>query len=352
MTGPVHTKGGCPRTARRCRSSRLCKAVDVAKGRRVRRILGKRRSGRRARDDPIAMVRPARLPSPAGRPGLPDMHEGRNTMTTKKTTGRSKALAVPKPQPLATTGMTALGDVIGWEAIRKLSGEGGEVVSEGGVVRVTGRDYATRLGTVPDPDIYFAQGEKPTGAGPWLGEADKLSWVDPATGLECIMLRNPEGFLSGYVGVPKTHPMSGWDHEAVPVGIGIEVHGGLAYSRVCQSGPNPARRLIVEFRRICHVVVGVEPVRHATDHRPHADQWWFGFDCNHLYDVVPGRKGQADRWRFMAAETAAEYRDDGYVVREILNLAAQLKAIHDERPMPARQGPPLPAMGLDPRSVS
>ncbi len=273
-------------------------------------------------------------------------------MTTKKPTGRSKALAVPKLRPLATAGMTALGDVIGSEAIRKLPGEGGEVVYEGGVVRVTGRNYATRLGTVPDPEIYFAESARPTGAGPWLGEADKLSWVDPATGLECIMLRNPEGYLSGYVGVPETHPMFGWDHEAVPVGIGIEVHGGLTYSRVCQSGPNPARRLIVELRRICHVVVGVEPVRHATDHRAHAAQWWFGFDCNHLYDVVPDRKGQADRRRFMAAETAAEYRDDGYVVREIRNLAAQLKAIHDGRPMPEREGPPLPPMGLDPRSVS
>jgi hypothetical protein len=51
----------------------------------------------------------------------------------------------------------------------------------------------------------------------------------------------------------------------------------------------------------------------------------------------------------MGAETASEYRDDGYVVREVLNLAAQLKAIADGRPVPVREGPPLPAIGLDPR---
>jgi hypothetical protein len=57
------------------------------------------------------------------------------------------------------------------------------------------------------------------------------------------------------------------------------VHGGLSYSRLCEHGPSPARRLAVEARRICHVVVRppiYHGVEHATYHRvedPHV--WWF-----------------------------------------------------------------------------
>lgn len=173
------------------------------------------------------------------------------------------------------------------------------------------------------------------------------SWVDPATGLECIMLRdNPRGFLSGYVGVNEGHPLFGWDHRALAVDLGIEVHGGLTYSQICDDGPSPEPRLIRELRRICHVVVGEVPLRHATAHRADEGQWWFGFDCDHMYDVVPG--DVHDRRSSAKAGIGAEYRDDEYVVREIRNLAAQLAAIRDGRPVPPRDGPPLPPVGLKP----
>lgn len=234
-------------------------------------------------------------------------------------------------------------------AVARLAGTGGEIVQDDDVIRVSGRDYATSAGTIPAAEIYFAKGDRPRADGPWLGEADKVAWIDPVTGYECIMLRDhPRGFLSGYVGVPAGHPLFGWRHHAVPSALGIEIHGGLSYSRICDDGPSPQRRLIREFRRICHVIVGVEPLRHATEHRAEDGQWWFGFDCDHVYDIVPG-EGR-DRAQFMGAETRAEYRDDGYVVREIRNLAAQLKAIADGRPMPSRDGPPLPPVGLEPRS--
>ena len=95
------------------------------------------------------------------------------------------------------------------------------------------------------------------------------------------------------------------------------------------------------------MVIGTAPVIHATGYRAHPDAWWFGFDCNHIYDIVP--KGVRDRRRFMGPETAAEYRDDAYVVREILNLATQLRAVADDKPPPKRNGPPLPPIGLDPQ---
>ena len=269
-------------------------------------------------------------------------------MVTRKTAiSSSKALAALESQPIVGADTITLAAAVGSkEALAEIPGTGGEIVRQDGVTRVSGRDYATSDGTVPAAEIYFAKDGMPREEGPWLGEADKVAWVDPPTGLECIIMRDhPNGFLSGYVGVPAGHPLFGWKHDAVPSALGIEVHGGLTYSRICDEAPSPQRRLITEARRICHVVVGAVPLTHATDHRVGEGQWWFGFDCNHLYDVVPRRV--RDRGRFMGAETKAEYRDDGYVVREIRNLAAQLKAIADGLPMPPRDGPPLPPAGLD-----
>src|SRR3546814_5757598 len=115
---------------------------------------------------------------------------------------------------------------------------------------------ASDLGVVAAEEIFYDQVARPDGKGPWLGEADKVSWRDEASGYDCIMLRDTDdGFLSGYVGIPHDHPLWGWDDGAVPSDIGIEVHGGLTYSRLCEEGPSPARRLAVEARRICHVTL-------------------------------------------------------------------------------------------------
>lgn len=62
---------------------------------------------------------------------------------------------------------------------------------------------------------------------------------------------------------------------------------------------------------------------------------------------MPGES--RDRQNSRGAGIEARYRHDGYVVREIRNLAAQLAAIRDGRPVPLRDGPPLPPIGLDPR---
>ena len=270
-------------------------------------------------------------------------------MTTGKRTNRSTALAVPKPLALAQVGERALVEAVGSSVdLSRVSGTDGEFVSQDGVVRITGRGYTTSGGVVPEADIFYAKQGMPRSHGPWLGEADKVAWVDKATGLECIMMReHPEGFLRGFVGVSSDHPLFGWDHDAVPASLGIEVHGGLTYSRICDDGPNPKRRLITELRRICHVVVGEVPLQHATNHRASPHQWWFGFDCNHVYDVVPSQV--RDRQNSASAGIKAMYRDDGYVVREIHNLASQLAAIRDGRLIPARDGPPLPPIGLEPR---
>lgn len=165
------------------------------------------------------------------------------------------------------------------------------------------------------------------------------------------MLRDTDdGFLSGYVGIPHDHPLWGWDNRAVPSDIGIEVHGGLTYSRLCEGGPSPARRLAVEARRICHVTLRpavYHPVEHATDHRVEdSHAWWFGFSCDHAYDLIPTARPKSSGSK--SSELARMYRDDAYVVRETIALAAQLRAIAEGGAAPARDGAP-PPLGLDPR---
>lgn len=269
-------------------------------------------------------------------------------------TGQRKPPAKRKPAAPAVmpaTADTLLPALRSELAVAKLVGTGGEVEREDGVVLVTGRGYATRECVVPAAEVFYDRESRPDGDGPWLGEADKVSWRDVASGYECIMLRDTRGgFLCGYVGVPSDHPLWGWDKKAVPADIGIDVHGGITYSRVCQSGPTPARRLAVEARRICDVVISpavYHEVEHATDHRV-ADRhaWWLGFSCDHAYDLVPGDGRRAVPKS--SSELARTYRDDGYVVRETLALAAQLRAIADGTEAPPRDGAP-PPIGLDPR---
>ncbi|MFN3727610.1 MAG: hypothetical protein ACK4SZ_15055 [Allosphingosinicella sp.] len=226
-----------------------------------------------------------------------------------------------------------------------------KVVREGKTALLASQLYALGDASVV-ADVYFVSGLKSTKDGPWLGEADKIAWLDEASGYECIIMRaSGGGHLCGYVGVPPEHPLYGFEHEAIPPNLDIEVHGGLSYSALCQHGPSPAPGVATEARRICHVSTRRArhgAVEHATDYRVQRDDaWWFGFECNHVYDVVPDERSHANR--FLAAETGAVYRDEAYVHQEVINLAAQLRAIESGEPKPQRQGPPLPPIGLDPR---
>lgn len=258
-----------------------------------------------------------------------------------KTPATSKAKT---PTPIEGRNLSL---VVGSEAAAsKLVGEGGAAAVEGGVTLVTGRAYATREQLVPAEAIFFDRDRKPHADGPWLGEADKVCWRDEASGYDCIMMRErSDGHLRGFVGVPREHPLWGWESEAVPSDIGIEVHGGLDYAHECQKGPSP--NLHAEVNRICHVPGrGQAQPLDAVGAPADANAWWFGFSCNQPYDLVPNSRSRATG--FMRAEIGQLYRDDAYVVREIVHLAAQLHAIANGENIPDRSGSPPPPIGLDP----
>ena len=165
------------------------------------------------------------------------------------------------------------------------------------------------------------------------------------------MMRDTDrGFLSGFVGVPRGHPLWGWQSAAIPSELGIDVHGGIGYSRICEHGPAPRQQVLAsEARRICHVPpssIRYRETVHATDQRAgDADVWWFGFNCNQIYDLIPGDAFRSTS--LMRAEVGQTYRDDAYVVREVTSLASQLRAIDEDGIAPPRDGPP-PPLGLDP----
>jgi len=135
--------------------------------------------------------------------------------------------------------------------------------------------------------------------GPWSTEPSKMQWVDRATGFPCLIVRNHFGALCGYAGVTPGHPLHGHGYDDVS---DISVHGGLTFADSCQPTTD-------EAHGICHV-----PEPGTPD-----DVWWFGFDCAHCFDVVPGMPAL-----FRSPDEETGYRDVGYVANEVTLLASQL----------------------------
>jgi hypothetical protein len=176
------------------------------------------------------------------------------------------------------------------------------------------------------------------GPGPWQEEPDKIQWLDDATGLPCLVVRNDWGTLCGYVGVGPGHPLyevkEGQDTPALkeawarrketpigtlaesPVALVLaasmtddenpapdavfEVHGGLTYSGHCRG-------------HICHEV---EPGEEDS-------VWWFGFDCGHYKDLQPRMAADYPD----APMFDCVYRDVSYVQAECRKLARQLAEV-------------------------
>lgn len=146
------------------------------------------------------------------------------------------------------------------------------------------------------------------GAGPWESEPDKVQWIDPTTGYDCLAVRHPSGgHWCGYVGLPPEHPCHGVDYGRVEVpdeDWGPEVHGGLTFDGLCQEG-------VEESKGVCHVPASGRPDR----------VWWLGFDCAHLGDLSPGHRS------IMGGLNGSEtYKTLRYVRSETAALADQLTA--------------------------
>ena len=136
--------------------------------------------------------------------------------------------------------------------------------------------------------------------GEWTQEPDNAHWIDPASDLDCLIVRSRTGALCGYVAVPPEHPLYGKGY----LEPGVDVHGGLTYADFCAEGSEDG---------ICHV---------PAAGRPHK-VWWFGFDCAHYMDKSPRDFDPAYKW----GNEEGYYRNVAYVTDEIRSLAQQLAAV-------------------------
>lgn len=154
------------------------------------------------------------------------------------------------------------------------------------------------------------------GDGPWQHEPDKVQWVDEASGLDCLAVRNARmGHWCGYVGVAEGHRFFEVGYDDCPDDCGkewcehrpesaLDVHGGITYSEFCQEG--------AEETGICH--------------RPFEDRseriWWLGFDMAHAGDLSPSmNQFHLERYGHPRHDL---YRPLDYVRTECAQLAGQL----------------------------
>jgi hypothetical protein len=140
-------------------------------------------------------------------------------------------------------------------------------------------------------------------SGPWDGEPDKVQWQDESTQLPCLAVRNHMGAWCGYVGVAADHPLYRADYTRVDA----EVHGGLTFANHCSPGDD-------ESVGICHV----------PDDESEDNVWWFGFDCAHSNDLIPGLYSKLKDLGYRNDVNKGTYRTLGYVKTECQRLASQL----------------------------
>lgn len=112
-------------------------------------------------------------------------------------------------------------------------------------------------------------------------------WTTVA-GLRAVAIISGTGHRCGYVGVAPGHPLHGKDYRE-------EVDALTSYVDAVTAGPAGDRGVVDLF---CMSVSGVKHTpAHIFDvhgsltfsggnnqYPVVADLWWFGFDCNHLYD--------------------------------------------------------------------
>lgn len=198
--------------------------------------------------------------------------------------------------------------------------------------------------------IYHNPDRRPDGDGPWNNEADKVAWTDAETGLACIMLRQENGTISGYVGVGPDHPLFGFNADAVPLGVSQAVHGGVTYGKPCEVNrfadvpwgkPRKERYTVCHVSRV-RIVQDYRTVQATENEFDHEDLWWLGFDTNHPGDLIPGKRRDGRK--------GDVYRNQAFVYENCIKLARKLASLVE--PAPVHQDANLPQHRLPPPSCA
>jgi hypothetical protein len=188
---------------------------------------------------------------------------------------------------------------------------------------------------------------------PWENEPDSLDFE--AEGLKCAMRRNERyGVWCGYVGVPPEHPLFG-----LPYNQPLKLPPSWFEGRTMDQGIGPfdvfihalsGAKSMDDATPICIALHVHGGCNYAEDHVPDAHKvaepdgwWWFGFDCMHAGDLMPGMPKHDELMNQMIDSMPEHvratmrdivfrknrdvYRDQQYVVSECQSLATQLNAI-------------------------
>lgn len=157
----------------------------------------------------------------------------------------------------------------------------------------------------------------------WFQEDNRVDFE--AEGFRCAMRRGPTGAWCGYVGIPRSHPWWGksYSDDVKPTADMLGPrdaldHGPIDVLCMALSGKDPKDGMSIT---LCMRVHG--GLTYSNDHEPYGKPdglWWFGFDCAHSGDLVPGM----ERYGFHDGDV---YRDQQYVVAEVQSLAAQLAKV-------------------------
>lgn len=183
---------------------------------------------------------------------------------------------------------------------------------------------------------------------PWENEPDSLDFE--ADGLPCAMRRGGHDIWCGYVGVGEGHPLYG-----LPTNHPLKLPPSWFKGRTFDQGTGPMDFFIhalsgaksmgdaCPISLAFHVHGGVNYAHDSVPGREPDGRWWFGFDCGHAGDYLPGLSETFKKLMDEMVDTMPEavrgtmrkivkgqhtvYRDQQYVVGECQSLAAQLNAI-------------------------
>ena len=177
-------------------------------------------------------------------------------------------------------------------------------------------------------EILRIPARRPYGEGPWESEPDRVAWIDAETSYPCLILRQPDGTLSGFVAVGPDHQLWCFERDAIPTTLGIKVHCGIDYAAICREDDPPCVRICHPADNAARRHITMTPGIADIDVDGHA-AWWFGFNCNKTNDFLPEGYALNDEDR---EDGPRAYRDIAYVANQTVSLARQLKAFDGNAP--------------------
>jgi hypothetical protein len=170
----------------------------------------------------------------------------------------------------------------------------------------------------PEPRVTFP--DHPWPKGPWDDEPDLETWVEPETGYRCCAMRhhyfgNWKGYVrvppkSLLVGVERTDRITvppGWNQKRLIIGSDVAV-----IDEIFDPGNDDNRR---PLSLLLAVHGGLA----------FADGPWFGFDCAHADDLIPGMGAMMMMPKWVLRDLS--YRTLEFVRHEANQLAWQLKEL-------------------------